>query len=92
MAASLRATAAARQREASGCRWNLDGSNQERGEPPLGLAIKEEAAAGVDHLTRDRALAAGATGFIPKPFTEPELRAEVAAVLQGRPALVDHPA
>jgi DNA-binding response OmpR family regulator len=45
-----------------------------------------------DHRTRDRALAAGATGFIPKPFTEPELRAEVAAVLQRRPALVDHPA
>jgi two-component system response regulator AdeR len=40
-----------------------------------------------DHLTRDRALAAGATGFIPKPFTEPELRAEVAAVLQRQPAL-----
>src|SRR4029450_5369755 len=34
----------------------------------------------------------GATGFIPKPFTEPELRAEAAAVLQRRPALVDPPA
>jgi CheY-like chemotaxis protein len=45
-----------------------------------------------DHRTRDRALVAGATGFIPKPFTEPEFRAEVAAVLQRRPALVDHPA
>jgi DNA-binding response OmpR family regulator len=52
MAASLRATATARQREAPG----------------------------------------RATGFIPKPFTEPELPAEVAAVLQRRPALVDHPA
>jgi CheY-like chemotaxis protein len=37
-----------------------------------------------DHPTRDRASAAGATGFIPKPFTEPELRAEVAAILQRR--------
>jgi PleD family two-component response regulator len=45
-----------------------------------------------DHRTRDRASAAGATGFIPKPFSEPQLRAEVAAVLQRRPALVDHPA
>jgi type IV pilus assembly protein PilB len=48
-----------------------------------GLPILAMSAA--DHLTRDRALAAGATGFIPKPFTEPELRAEVAAVLQRRP-------
>jgi CheY-like chemotaxis protein len=40
-----------------------------------------------DRHTRDRAAAAGATGFIPKPFTEPELRAEVAAVLQRRPVL-----
>jgi CheY-like chemotaxis protein len=45
-----------------------------------------------DHPTRDRASAAGATGFIPKPFTEPELRAEVAAVLRRQPALADHPA
>ena len=45
-----------------------------------------------DHPTRDRATAAGATGFIPKPFTEPQLRSEVAAILQHRPALVDHPA
>jgi CheY-like chemotaxis protein len=40
-----------------------------------------------DRHTRDRAAAAGATGFIPKPFTDPELRAEVAAVLQRRPVL-----
>jgi len=45
-----------------------------------------------DRHTRDRAAAAGATGFIPKPIIEPQLRAEVAAVLQRRPALVDHPA
>ena len=45
-----------------------------------------------DRHTRDRATAAGATGFIPKPFAEAELRSEVAAVLQRRPALVDHPA
>jgi DNA-binding response OmpR family regulator len=34
--------------------------------------------------------AAGATGFVAKPFAEDELRAEVAAVLRPRPALVDH--
>jgi two-component system, OmpR family, response regulator MprA len=45
-----------------------------------------------DRPTRDQASAAGATGFIPKPFTEPQLRAEVAAVLQRRPALADRPA
>jgi CheY-like chemotaxis protein len=38
-----------------------------------------------DRHTRDRATAAGATGFIPKPFNESELRSEVAAVLQRRP-------
>jgi type IV pilus assembly protein PilB len=48
--------------------------------------------AGDDRHTRDRAAAAGATGFIPKPFSEPQLRAEVAAVLQRRPALAEHPA
>jgi len=32
----------------------------------------------------------GATGFIPKPISEPQLRSEVAAVLQHRAALVDH--
>ena len=46
-----------------------------------------------DRHTRDRATAAGATGFIPKPFTEAALRSEVAAVLQrGRATLVDNPA
>jgi CheY-like chemotaxis protein len=40
-----------------------------------------------DRHTRDRAATAGATGFIPKPFSEPQLRSEVAAVLQRRPAL-----
>jgi type IV pilus assembly protein PilB len=45
-----------------------------------------------DRHTRDRATAAGATGFIPKPFTEAALRSEVAAVLQRRPTLVDNPA
>jgi CheY-like chemotaxis protein len=47
---------------------------------------------GDDRPTRDQAAAAGATGFIPKPFTEAELRSEVAAILQRRPALVDKPA
>ena len=45
-----------------------------------------------DRNTRDRATAAGATGFIPKPFTEAELRSEVTAVLQRRPVLADNPA
>ena len=45
-----------------------------------------------DRHTRDRAAAAGATGFISKPFSEGQLRGEVAAVLQRRPALADHPA
>lgn len=43
-----------------------------------------------DHHTRDRAIASGATGFIPKPISEPQLRSEVTAVLQHRAALVDH--
>ena len=43
-----------------------------------------------DHHTRDRAVASGATGFIPKPISEPQLRSEVTAVLQHRAALVDH--
>jgi CheY-like chemotaxis protein len=42
-----------------------------------------------DHHTRDLATTSGATGFIPKPISEPELRREVAAVLQHRAALVD---
>jgi DNA-binding response OmpR family regulator len=45
-----------------------------------------------DRQTRDRATAAGATGFIPKPFSEAQLRGEVAAILRRRPALADHPA
>jgi type IV pilus assembly protein PilB len=45
-----------------------------------------------DRHTRDRATAAGATGFIPKPFSESELRSEVAAVLHRNPTLADHPA
>jgi type IV pilus assembly protein PilB len=40
-----------------------------------------------DRQGRDRALAAGATGFVVKPFSEPELRSEVATVLDRRPAL-----
>jgi CheY-like chemotaxis protein len=40
-----------------------------------------------DHQARDRALAAGATGFVAKPLVEAELRAEVAAALGRRPAL-----
>jgi type IV pilus assembly protein PilB len=45
-----------------------------------------------DRHTRNRAMAAGATGFVPKPFTDAELRTEVATILQRRPTLVDHPA
>jgi CheY-like chemotaxis protein len=37
-----------------------------------------------DRHTRDRAASSGATGFIPKPISEPQLRGEVAAVLQHR--------
>jgi type IV pilus assembly protein PilB len=40
-----------------------------------------------DRHARDRALAAGAAGFVAKPFVEAELRAEVAAALERRPAL-----
>ena len=40
-----------------------------------------------DH-TRGLTTSSGATGFIPKPISEPQLRAEVAAVLQHRAALV----
>jgi type IV pilus assembly protein PilB len=43
-----------------------------------------------DRHTRDRAMAAGAAGFVPKPFSETELRNEVATALQRRPALADH--
>ena len=45
-----------------------------------------------DHHTRDLATTSGATGFIAKPISEPQLRSEVAAVLQQRPSLVDRPA
>ncbi|HEX2159176.1 MAG TPA: ATPase, T2SS/T4P/T4SS family [Actinomycetes bacterium] len=41
-----------------------------------------------DHHTRGLTTSSGATGFIPKPISEPQLRAEVAAVLQHRAALV----
>ena len=40
-----------------------------------------------DRHTRDRAAAAGATGFIPKPFGEAQLRGEVAAILAHHPVL-----
>jgi type IV pilus assembly protein PilB len=40
-----------------------------------------------DRHARDRAMAAGAAGFVTKPFVEAELRAEVAAALERRPAL-----
>jgi two-component system, cell cycle response regulator DivK len=45
-----------------------------------------------DRHTRDLATTSGATGFIPKPISEPQLRGEVAAVLQERRSLVDRPA
>jgi DNA-binding response OmpR family regulator len=40
-----------------------------------------------DGRARDRAMAAGAAGFVAKPLVEAELRAEVAAALERRPAL-----
>jgi PleD family two-component response regulator len=40
-----------------------------------------------DRHARDRAMAAGAAGFVAKPLVEAELRAEVAAALERRPAL-----
>jgi type IV pilus assembly protein PilB len=40
-----------------------------------------------DRHARDRAMAAGAAGVVAKPFAEAELRAEVAAALERRPAL-----
>jgi DNA-binding response OmpR family regulator len=43
-----------------------------------------------DRPARERAFASGATGFIPKPFGDTDLRNEVAAVLRRRPALVEH--
>jgi CheY-like chemotaxis protein len=44
-----------------------------------------------DRQGRDRAIAAGAAGFVVKPFSEPELRSEVATVLDRRPALTTAP-
>ena len=41
-----------------------------------------------DHHTRDLATGSDATGFIPKPLSEPQLQAEVAAVLGRRAAMV----
>ena len=52
------------------------------GEPAVLVAADPE-----DRHARDRAMAAGAAGFVAKPFVEAELRAEVAAALQRRPAL-----
>ena len=42
-----------------------------------------------DHAGRDQALAAGAIGVVTKPFGQAELRDEVAAALERRPALVE---
>jgi DNA-binding response OmpR family regulator len=52
------------------------------GEPAVLVAADPE-----DRHARDRAMAAGAAGFVAKPFVEAELRAEVAAALERRPAL-----
>jgi CheY-like chemotaxis protein len=52
------------------------------GEPAVLVAADPE-----ERHARDRALAAGAAGFIAKPLVEAELRAEVAAALERRPAL-----
>jgi PleD family two-component response regulator len=40
-----------------------------------------------DRHAGDRAMAAGAAGLVAKPLVEAELRAEVAAALERRPAL-----
>ena len=52
------------------------------GEPAVLVAADPE-----DRHAQDRAMAAGAAGFVAKPFVEAELRAEVAAALERRPAL-----
>ena len=52
------------------------------GEPAVLVAADPE-----DRHARDQAMAAGAAGFVAKPFVEAELRAEVAAALERRPAL-----
>jgi DNA-binding response OmpR family regulator len=41
-----------------------------------------------DHHIRDLATGSRATGFVPKPISEPQLRAEVAAILERRAGLV----
>ncbi len=51
-----------------------------------GLAVLVMSGSG-DRQGRDRAIAVGAAGFVVKPFSEPELRSEVATVLDRRPAL-----
>jgi type IV pilus assembly protein PilB len=55
-----------------------------------GLAVLVMSGSG-DRQGRDRAIAAGAAGFVVKPFSEPELRSEVATVLDRRPALTTAP-
>jgi two-component system, cell cycle response regulator DivK len=45
-----------------------------------------------DRHTRDLATTSGATGFLPKPISEPQLRSEDAAVLQERRSLVERSA
>jgi CheY-like chemotaxis protein len=52
------------------------------GEPAVLVAAGAD-----DRHARDRALAAGAAGFVARPFSEGELRAEVAAALERRPTL-----
>jgi type IV pilus assembly protein PilB len=52
------------------------------GEPAVLVAADPE-----DRHALDRAMAAGAAGFVAKPLVEAELRAEVATVLERRPAL-----
>jgi type IV pilus assembly protein PilB len=60
----------------------LAGLRAETGGEPAVLV-----AAPGDRHAQDRAMAAGAAGVVAKPFVEAELRAEVAAALERRPAL-----